>query len=70
MESETSKKRRLEERTMNVAARESANAKDLVRFGGSTDVMNAIVIANRAMAEDEKVPALATVEKVAALGIS
>ena len=70
MESETSKKRRLEERTMNVEARESANAKDLVRFGGSTDAMNAIVIANGMMGEDNKVAALATVKKVAALAMS
>ena len=54
---------------MNVAGRESTNAKDLVRFGRSTDVMNAIVIANGTMAEDEKVPALATVEKVAGFAI-
>ena len=59
MESETSNKRRLEERIMNVADRESANAKDLVRFGGSTDAMSAMVIANGMMGEDEKVAALA-----------
>ena len=70
MESETSNKRRLEERTMNVASgRESANPKDLLRFGRSTDVLNSIVIANGMMAEDKKVAALATVEKVAALAI-
>ena len=59
MESETSNKQRLEERIMNVADRESANAKDLVRFGGSTDAMSAMVIANGMMGEDEKVAALA-----------
>ena len=55
---------------MNVAARETANAKDLVRFGGSTDAMNAMMIANEMMREDEKVAALATVKKVTALTMS
>ena len=44
---------------MNVAGRESTNAKDLVRFGGSTDAMSAMVIANGMIDEDENVAALA-----------
>ena len=59
MESKTSSKRRLEERIMNVAGRESTNAKDLVRFGGSTDAMSVIVIVNGMTGEDENVAALA-----------
>ena len=71
MESETSNKRRLKERTMHIMGRERASAKDLVRFRGSTDAMNDTVIANGMMAgKDEKVAALATVKKVATLAMS
>ena len=45
-ESKTSNKQRLKEIIMNVTTRESANVKNLVRFGGPTDTMNAMVIAN------------------------